>query len=75
MITASDKTALRMLLQSQPWMIVERIAKELVQNKKEASNLRETEWETAKNVAVEEGYIQGINTLIQELYAQALDRE
>ena len=71
MISVHEKVILRTLLQSPPFRIVENIAKELVQNIRDQSNLKETEWETAKSVALEEGQIGGINQLIQELYRLA----
>ena len=71
MISLQEKTILRALLQSPQFRIVENVAKEITENIRNRSNLKDTEWETAKSVAMEEGQIQGINQLIQELYRLA----
>jgi len=71
MISTNEKSQLRALLQSPQFRIVENIAKELTQNMKDQSNKRDTEWETAAAVVFEEGQIQGINKLLQELYRLA----
>ena len=71
MISIQEKTILRILLQSPQFRIVENVAKEIVENIRNHSNLKDTEWETAKSVAMEEGQIQGINQLLQELYRLA----
>ena len=71
MISLHEKTILRALLQSPQFRIVENVAKEITENIRNRSNLKDTEWETAKSVAMEEGQIQGINQLIQELYRLA----
>jgi dihydroneopterin aldolase len=73
MITSSEKNLLKNLIQSPGFRIVENVAKELIEQVKDQSNLRETEWETAKNVALEEGQIGGIRKLLQELYRLAQD--
>ena len=71
MITDSEKSILRNLIQSPPFRVVENIANELIEHIKDQSNLKDTEWETAKSVALEEGQIQGIRQLIQEIYRLA----
>lgn len=68
MRTQAEKSQIKMFLQSPQWQLIEQIVKELIQKIRDQSNLRETEWETAKSVALEEGQVQGINNLIQELY-------
>lgn len=73
MIIQKDKNAIRTVLQSKEWQIIERIAQEIISQIKEGSNLKDTEWETVKAVALEEGQIQGINRFVQELYKQAQD--
>ena len=71
MITQSEKSRIKALLQSPDWKIIQNIAEEYIKGLQWQSNLRETEWETAKNVALEEGQIQGIRGLIQELFKLA----
>lgn len=72
-MTSAEKSMVRQILQSPGWRIIEDMAKEIIQKTRDQSNLRETEWETIKSVAVEEGQIQGINLLIQEIYKTAQD--
>lgn len=57
-----------MLLQSPSWKVVEQVIEEIIASERDQSNLRETEWETAKNVALEEGRIQGLRKLTQRLF-------
>jgi len=71
MISNNEKSMLRTLIQDPKFRIVENIAKELIENQRNRSNIAQTEWETARNVAEEEGYIRGINSLIQETYRLA----
>ena len=62
---------LRTLIQDPKFRIVENIAKELIENQRNRSNIAGTEWETARNVAEEEGYVRGVNSLISEVYRLA----
>ena len=73
MRTHGEKALIKQLLQSPQWPLVEQIAKELVLRIKDASYLKDSQWETAKSVAVAEGQIQGLSMLIQELYNQLQD--
>lgn len=70
-----EQSYIRALVESPTWRVVEDIAKEFIQRIKDNSNLAETDWETLKNVAIEEGQIRGINTLIQELYKIASEND
>ena len=57
-----------MLLQSPGWKVVEQVINDIIVQEREQSNLRESEWETAKNTALEEGRVQGLRKLQQELF-------
>ncbi len=71
MITKTDKSVIKQFLQSPQWKVIQEVLEEYINRLKDQSNLRDTEWETAKAVAFEEGQIQGIKSLIQELYKLA----
>lgn len=71
MITQAEKSFIKQLLQSPGWRVVEQVAKELIDKQKDSDNVAETQWETARNAVNERGFIQGVNTLIQELYKLA----
>ena len=74
MIDKNEKNLLRLVIQDPKFKIVEFVAKELIQRLRDQSNLKETEGETAKSVAIEEGQVMGINNLIKELYRLAIDQ-
>lgn len=71
MITSAEKSQIRQLLQSPQWRTIEHIKEMYIQRVRDISNLHETEWETAKSVALEEGRVNGINEFFQELMTQA----
>lgn len=73
MISNHEKSLLRTLIQNPAFRIVESVGQELIQGIRDQSNLKDTEWETAKSVALEEGQVKGINTLIKEVYRLAQD--
>lgn len=68
MRTKSESSLIRNLVQGPQWPIIESLAKEIIARIKDASSLRDDMWQTARAVAENEGQIQGINILIQELY-------
>ncbi|KKK82298.1 hypothetical protein LCGC14_2804780 [marine sediment metagenome] len=71
MLSKQEKQQIRVLLQDPRWKTAERLAELLINNLKENSNMRDTEWETLKATILEEGQIQGIRNLIKELYLNA----
>lgn len=73
MISQSDKAALRVLMQSPQWAVVEQVAKEIIDQIRDQSCLKESEWETAKAVALEEGQVQGIHNFLKQLFNLASD--
>lgn len=74
-MTPQQKSAIRNLLQSPYWQIVMDLAKEFCVKVKETSPLRESEWDTLKEVIRQEGKVEGVNNFIQELYKIAQDNE
>jgi hypothetical protein len=69
-LSDSQKSSLKLLLQSPQWKIVEAIEEELVKNITLDSSIRETTDETLKETYLKEGRVQGIRLLIQELFNQ-----
>lgn len=69
MFTAAQTNRIKTLLASKEWQEVEQVAHEVQAQIRSTSPLRNTQWETTKETLLREGKIQGINTLIQELYA------
>lgn len=65
-----QKSALKMLLQSPEWKIVEAIQEEYLRTKALDSSIRETTDETLKETYLKEGRIEGVKQFIQELFQQ-----
>ena len=70
-MTDQEKSAIKNILQSPQWKFVEAVAERIIQNIRNESNLRDSEWETAKATALEEGQVNGIKRFIKELYENA----
>ena len=70
-LTPQQKSALKNLLQSPHWQIVDYLAEQQIAKISLDSALRETEWDTLKETVRKEGKIEGIRLFIQELYSQA----
>lgn len=68
MISNTQKSQIKQLLQSPQWDAVEQMMNETIQQMREEAILRETEWETLKAACLQQGRIEGINRIIQELY-------
>ena len=73
MITKADKSQIKQLIQSPAWRVVEQIAQDFITRTRDAGVVRDTEWDTLKSALSQEGQVQGINGLIQELYKHAQD--
>ena len=71
MITNTERTQVRQLLQSPQWPVAERLADMLIDQIKEEPSLADTEWQTLQNVLTREGEMRGIRRFIQECYTQA----
>ena len=71
MISQTEKTQIRQALQTPQWRTVEAIANEICDKIAMDSVIRPTQWETLKTALLNEGQIQGIKRLVQELYQLA----
>lgn len=75
MISPSEKIQIIKLLQSPQWKSVENLANEMIDRLKDDSQLRDSEWDTLKEVLLKEGRIRGIREFIQEIYNLASQNE
>lgn len=71
MITEGEKTQIRQLLQQPQWQTAERVAEEFCQKVLERNSVRETEWETLRELLTREGIVIGVRKFIKELYTIA----
>ena len=71
MLDRQQKAAVRQLLQSPQWQIVEEIIKESRRSIMERPALRDSQWETLKETIRKEAMIEGMSLLLQELYKVA----
>ena len=69
-LTDQNKSALKNLLQSPTWKIVESIEEEWLKMKALDSSIRETTDETLKETYLKEGRIEGVKQFIGELFQQ-----
>ena len=67
-VSESQKNQVRQLLQSPQWDCLEQVIKMKIEQWKEESTLKDTEWETIKATCFKEGRIRGLNEFMQELY-------
>ena len=66
MITSSEKSQIKQLLQDPKWQTVERIVEVVIEQIKDNSPLRETNDETLREFLIQEGQVRGIRKLIKE---------
>ena len=71
MITAQEKSAIKQMLQSPQWKVIQSMSDELIKGWQNQSKLGETLWKTARNVVRDEGKCEGVRTLFQELFKLA----
>ena len=75
MITEGQKQQIKAVLQSPQWPAVEELAKEMQENIRSESSLRQTQWETLQTTIFKEGRLKGISEFLQELYKQAQNEQ
>lgn len=73
MISNTEKSQIKQLLQDPKWQTVERFVEVVIEHIKENSPLRETNDETLREFLIQEGQIRGIRTFINKLYEIAQD--
>lgn len=71
MLTNSERSQVKVILQSPQWQVIERAMEMYIKNIKEQSCLRDDLWQTARQVAMNEGQVVGLRTFVQELYKEA----
>ena len=67
MITSQQKSAIKQLLMSPAWGVVEQIKNDLLEKIRADSKLKDSEWETLKETILAEGQIIGMERLLNEL--------
>ena len=65
-----ERSAIKHLLSSAQWPVIERLAEELCQRLKSDNLVRDTEWETIQATLLAEGEVRGIRRFIKELYGE-----
>jgi len=71
MISKSERSQIKVILQSPHWQTVQRFAELYCEKIRSDPVLRDTQWETVKMAVLNEGQIMGIKKFIQELYVQS----
>ena len=74
MLTDQEKQQILHLLQHPAWRIIEQFSQYLCNEIKDISPIRDTEWETVKELLLREGQVQGIKRFINELYNTQLNK-
>ena len=73
MIDNNQRQMIRALLSDPKWGMVEQLANALCVKIKDNSPIKETVDQTILEVGIQEGKVQGIRLLLQELYKTASD--
>jgi len=73
MINPQQKSALKNIMQSRQWEVVEEAAKQYIDKLQSNERIKSTEWETIRDNCRIQGQIEGINNFLQELNKQAND--
>ena len=68
--TKGERDQIRFMLSDPKWRTIERVAEEVCKKIYAESKIRDTEWDTLKEVLTREGEAQGIKRFLQELYSQ-----
>lgn len=67
MITNNEKNQIRSIITQPEWKSVEIIRDQLIAEIRSQPKKKDTEWETASTTVFDEGQVEGINRLFQEL--------
>ena len=71
MSNPSEKSQVRMILQSPQWKTIEALANKFCDEVSYSNKVRDSEWDTLKAVLIDEGQVRGIRKFLQELYKEA----
>lgn len=71
MLEEKQKSSLKNLVQSPQWKLVEFVAEEYIKRINSGSSMRESEWDTLRELVGKEGRIQGVREFIQDIYANS----
>lgn len=75
MISNIDRQQLKQLIQVPQWGAFDLLIKELIAKYKDEVGARDSEWDTVRNLLINEGKVRGLTELTQELYLQIQQHE
>ncbi len=67
MLNSQEKSQLRAIVNSNQWVIVEKVAQELCQKIMSDSQIHESEWQLIQDTLKKQGKVEGVRKLINEL--------
>lgn len=71
MLNKKEKDLLRGLIDSETWFLLKRLADEYCLSLKGSSVVKETQWDTIREVLLQDGRASGVKTLMQQIFNQA----
>ena len=71
MITEQEKLVFKKLSLTLEWQLVEKLAKEMIEEIQQRPKMHDNEWDTLKSVIGDESEIKGARRLVQEVYKLA----
>lgn len=71
MLTEAEKSQIRQILGSPQWQMIVRFVELLKIKVKEQPVIGDTEWDTIKNLLINEGRVQGLSEFVQEFFNNA----
>jgi len=66
---------MRAFLSSEDWILVKRLAEEMIASLQTESTLKETDYDTIKETAFKEGQLQGVRDLIKKIFYSVSDND
>ena len=72
-MTEQEKKALLRLMQSPDFRVLESVIESMCQDIQSREKTRDTEWETLKNVLMDEGQVRGLRQLITSIMENIKD--
>mgnify|MGYP007031185404 CR=1 FL=1 len=74
-LSQQEISGIKQLLNSPYWKTVENVAEQIINKIREEGIIKDNEWETLKTAVNQEGQVQGIRRLFQELWLQINENE
>ena len=73
MISEKEKVILKNLSVSSEWQVVEKLAKDMLDDIQFRPKIKDNEWDTLRSIIGDEGETMGIRSLIQSVHKMAKD--